>query len=91
MTRDVPGYWRTTDQKEVDLVLPGEIACEIKSSARVTERHLKGLLSLREEKLFPRLAVICLEPERRAIDGIEILPWREFLQELWYGEISSVR
>jgi predicted AAA+ superfamily ATPase len=81
-------YWRTTDQREVDLVLPGEIACEIKATSRVTERHLKGLLALKEERLLRRLAVICTEPERRVMNGIEIIPWKEFLEDLWAGRIT---
>lgn len=82
-------YWRTTDQKEVDLILPGEIACEIKSTDRITERHLKHLVCLREEKLFPRLAIICTERERRIMDGIEIIPWKNFLEDLWEGKVTS--
>jgi predicted AAA+ superfamily ATPase len=73
-------YWRTTDQKEVDLILPGEIACEIQSTDRVTEQHLKHLVCLREEKLFPRLAIM---------DGIEIVPWKNFLEDLWAGKVTS--
>jgi predicted AAA+ superfamily ATPase len=82
-------YWRTHDRKEVDLVLPGVIACEIKATSRVSERHLGGLEALREEKLLPRLAVICMEKERRKVNGIEILPWREFLEDLWASKITS--
>lgn len=82
-------YWRTTDQKEVDLILPGEIACEIKSTDRIHEKHLKNLVCLLEEKLFRRLAIICTERQRRVMDGIEIIPWKEFLEDLWAGKITS--
>jgi predicted AAA+ superfamily ATPase len=83
-------YWRTTDQKEVDLIIPDWIACEIKAAQRVTERHLKSLLALKDEGKLPRYAVICQEPETRVMNGIEILPWQNFLKELWSGISISV-
>jgi len=75
-------YWRSHSQMEVDLCLGQEWALEIKSSKRVTEKHLKGLRALREENLFENYGVICLEKEKRIVDGITIWPWRSFLKEV---------
>ena len=67
---------------EVDLCLGQEWALEIKSTKRVTDKHLKGLKALREENLFKSYGVICFENEKRIVDGITIWPWRSFLKEI---------
>ena len=76
-------YWRSTSNMEVDFCVDEEIAIEVKSSSNVTEKHLKGLKALREEGIFNRYVVVCQEEHPRIIDGIEILPWKYFLEELW--------
>ncbi len=82
-------YWRTSSGLEVDFVLgPMEIAVEVKASARVHEGDLSGLRALVGEHPVKRALVVCMEPQRRMIEGgIEILPWREFLASLWSGEV----
>ena len=76
-------YWRSTSNMEVDFCVDEEIAIEVKSSSNVTEKHLKGLKALREEGIFKRYVVVCQEEHPRIIDGIEILPWKYFFEELW--------
>ena len=76
-------YWRSTSNMEVDFCIDEEIAIEVKSSSNVTEKHLKGLKALREEGIFKRYIVVCQEEHPRIIDGIEILPWKYFFEELW--------
>ena len=76
-------YWRSTSNMEVDFCIDEEIAIEVKSSSNVTEKHLKGLKALREEGIFKRYVVVCQEEHPRITDGIEILPWKYFLEELW--------
>lgn len=76
-------YWRSTSNMEVDFCIDEEIAIEVKSSSNVTEKHLKGLKALREEGIFNRYVVVCQEEHPRIIDGIEILPWKYFFEELW--------
>jgi predicted AAA+ superfamily ATPase len=80
-------YWRTFDQYEVDIIVPGSFGCEVKASERVTDKHLQSLRVLKKENLLPRHLVVCREPERRTVDGIEILPWQEFMKELWSGNL----
>ena len=81
-------YWRSTSQIEVDMVVGDLAAIEVKASKLVQDRQLKGLRALREEGIIDRFIVVSLDPmRRRTEDGIDILPWREFLSELWNGDI----
>ncbi len=81
-------YWRTSSQFEVDFILGDhEIAVEIKGSADVSARHLKGLAAFAEEYKVRKAVVVSLEPRARAVHGALILPWQEFLEKLWRGEM----
>jgi predicted AAA+ superfamily ATPase len=82
-------YWRTKSGFEVDLIVGSELALEIKATTQVTDRHLKGLRALREEKALKKYWIVSLDSHRRTLDGIEILPWKEFLQILWAGQILA--
>lgn len=87
---DLPiAFWRTSTGQEVDFILGNrEVAVEIKGSARVHEGDLRGLRALKEDGPVKRCLVACLEKQpRRTEGGIEILPWRTFLQELWSGTL----
>jgi predicted AAA+ superfamily ATPase len=78
-------YWRTSSGFEVDFILGEcEIAVEVKSSQMVTDNHLKGLRALKEDYSARQFIVVSLDPKpRRTSDGIDILPWSEFLKRLW--------
>lgn len=78
-------YWRSTSNMEVDFCVDEEIAIEVKSSNNITDKHLKGLRALREENIFKRYVVVCQEEHPRLVDGIEILPWKFFFEQLWRG------
>ena len=82
-------YWRTASGYEVDLVLGDrEIAVEIKSTAMVRNRHLKGIRAFMDESPPRRAMVVSLDPNpRRTEDEIEITPWRRFLEHLWEDRI----
>jgi predicted AAA+ superfamily ATPase len=86
-------YWRTASGFEVDFVLAdGAIAVEAKSTDRPTLDHLRGLRALREEIRIKRSILVCRAPRpRRTEDGIEILPWFEFLKQLWSGAVLDMR
>jgi predicted AAA+ superfamily ATPase len=83
-------YWRTSSQFEVDLILGrGEAAIEIKSTDFVKDRHLKGLRAFKEEHKS-KYILVSLDPKpRKTNDGILILPWRDFLNNLWANKIIS--
>jgi predicted AAA+ superfamily ATPase len=78
-------YWRSTSNFEVDFVLADETAIEVKAKNPVGGRDLRGLRALKEESLLRRYVVVSLEPRPRTVDGIRILPWQDFLGELWEG------
>jgi uncharacterized protein len=82
-------YWRLASGIEVDFVI-GDMRCAIEAKAvvRVTSDHLKGLRQLVVDQPGVRRRIVAsLEPSPRLTeDGIEILPWRVFLDRLWSGE-----
>jgi predicted AAA+ superfamily ATPase len=84
-------YWRTASGIEVDFILGNaEVALEAKSTDRPASDHLKGLRAWHEEHPRSRCILVCRAPRaRRAEQGIEILPWREFLASLWRNEIRA--
>ncbi len=87
--KDFPiSYWRTASQLEIDFVLgQHEVGIEVKSSVHIIPRHLKGLKAFSEEYNVNKLIVISRDSQPRLINNILILPWKEFLKQLWAGEI----
>lgn len=81
-------YWRSTSDFEVDFILNDRTAIEVKAKPNVTNRDLRGLRALREEGLLKHYVVVSLETVPRRVDGIEILPWQDFLSRLWEGAFS---
>lgn len=86
-------YWRTASGIEVDFILGNaEVAVEVKATDKPAADHLKGLRAWREEHPESRCILVCRAPRgRRTDDGIEIIPWREFLKRLWRHEIRKER
>lgn len=81
-------FWRTKSGLEVDFVLAGgEVAIEVKGTDRVDSTALRPLMVFREEQRPRKSIVVCNERSARVHEGIEILPWREFLNLLWAGEL----
>lgn len=86
-------FWRASTGLEVDFVL-GEMsaAVEVKGSTRVHAGDLGGLRALCSSHRPARAIVVALErAARRLDDGIEVLPWRSFLEALWSGALTSPR
>lgn len=80
-------YWRSKSGFEVDFVLNRRTAVEVKAKSAVAQRDLRGLLALREEQLLERYLCVSLESRPRRSEGIEVLPWRDFLARLWADEL----
>ncbi len=78
-------YWRSTSGFEVDFVLGDHTAIEVKASATVAPSDVKSLRALAEEKRWRQLLCVSLEPRRRRLGEVTVLPWREFLDLLWAG------
>ena len=84
-------FWRTKSGKEVDFILgDGEVAIEVKGSNRIDRTDLKGLNAFADDHKPKHSLVVCTEDRPRLTDdGIRILPWRHFLDQLWAGEIIN--
>lgn len=82
-------YWRTASGLEVDFILgEGQIALEAKATPRVHAGHLGGLRAFQEEHRPSRAIVVSLDPRARILnEGIEVLPWKAFLNQLWSGQL----
>lgn len=81
-------YWRSTTHFEVDFILNGKIAIEVRAKKNVGANDLKGLMALKEENILQDYCVVSLEGERRTLEsGIIIYPWEEFLDLLWSNKI----
>jgi len=81
-------YWRSAQgQFEVDLLLGDEIAIEIKSTQNFNPKMLLGLKALKDEKKLKKYFFVSLDSVPRQVDGIEILPYKSFLERLWQNEI----
>ncbi len=82
-------FWRTNRGVEVDFVIGGSIAIEVKSSGMINEKHIKGLTTLAEEHPLKRMIVVSRDSEKRIIGNIEIYPVKTFLDALWNHEITD--
>lgn len=76
-------YWRSLSNFEVDFILGDSVAVEAKAKRNVSKADLKGLLALKEEKLLKHYLLVSLEARPRTVEGVGILPWQMFLENLW--------
>lgn len=81
-------YWRSTSGFEVDFLIDERIAVEVKATENVSAQDLRALRAIQEEGRIKRRYCVCLASRRRRLDGVEILPFAEFVDELWGGGIS---
>ena len=81
-----PKFWRTKTGLEVDFVLNrGEVAVEVKG--RVRRGDLRPSMAFWDEFRPRRSIVVTAERDRRRIDGVEVMPYQDFLLELHAGDI----
>jgi len=78
-------YWRSTSGFEVDFVVGDHTAVEVKAKENVSQTDLKSLRALAEEQKLKRYLCVSLDKRRRQVEGITVLPVREFLETLWGG------
>jgi predicted AAA+ superfamily ATPase len=76
-------YWRSTSGFEVDFILGEHTALEVKAKKNLSDNDIKSLRMLSEEGKMKRYLCVSLEPRRRKVGNIEILPYKEFLDLLW--------
>lgn len=81
-------YWRTASQIEIDFVMGDhEVAIEVKSTKNANPRHAKGLNSFSDEYKVKKSIIVSNDLYARQMGNITVLPWNEFLQKLWSGQI----
>jgi uncharacterized protein len=83
-------FWRTKSGFEVDFVLgDGEVAVEVKGTSRVDPADFRSLRAFIEDNRPRHAILVCNERFPRLVEGIEVLPWQEFLARLWGGRVLS--
>lgn len=80
-------FWRTTEGQEVDFILDDQVAIEVKAATKISNKHLKGLKYLMEEKKIKKYYLISQDNIAIKQDGIYILPWENFIKQLWDGDV----
>ena len=81
-------YWRSTSGFEVDFIIGDHTAIEVKAKQNLSPVDLKSLNALSEEKKLKRYVCVSMEPRRRRIGDVIVLPYKEFLEELWGGRYA---
>ena len=82
-------FWRAADGSEVDFVIGDSAAIEVKATGTVTRRDLNGLRRLAAETPLNHRILVCRESAARVVDGVRILPVREFLRALWEDDLLA--
>ena len=82
-------YWRSSTGQEIDFILgEREVAIEVKASSRVHEVDLRAFSAIREDVPIKKCFVVSLETmPRKMSDGTMVLPWQQFLENLWAGKV----
>jgi predicted AAA+ superfamily ATPase len=80
---DALTFWRSTTHQEVDFIVNGEIAIEVKAAGKVGPSDFKGLKALDDDTPMRRLIIVCKESEKRKVGKIEVMPATDFLKALW--------
>jgi predicted AAA+ superfamily ATPase len=81
-------FWRTPQGQEVDFVIDnGAIAIEVKGKKSVDDSDLKNMRAFNSDYQPKKSIVVSSERHPRKTSAAEILPWREFLDRLWEGDI----
>lgn len=88
-------FWRTNDSKyEMDFILgDAEVAIEVKLTQSVNSSHFKSIKVFAEEHSPRTIILVCQEPRPRLIQqpygDVMVLPYKDFLEKLWAGNIIS--
>lgn len=81
-------YWQSKSGFEVDFIVEDDIAIEVKTAGRISDKHLKALKLLSEENICQRYFLISHDKVNRKVnDKFEVIYWRDFLELLWKGKI----
>jgi len=84
-------FWRSQTHQEVDFVIGKVLAIEVKASKNISEADTKSLSILKEETAFKKIRrmIVCREKSKRTTNsGVEVIPYKEFLNDLWTGRLN---
>jgi predicted AAA+ superfamily ATPase len=81
-------YWRSSSGFEVDFIIGDHTAVEAKAKENISPHDIKALQALAEETILKRYLCVSLEPRMRRIGVVTVLPYKEFLDNLWDGNFS---
>ena len=70
----------------MDFLIGDHTAIEVKTKPHVGHRDFRSLRALREEETFRHYLCVCMESRPQYIEGIEVLPYGMFLDNLWEGK-----
>jgi len=76
-------FWRSTSGFEVDFIINEHTAIEAKAKSTITPDDVRSLEAISQEHRFKRLICVCLEKRPRKKGNIEIIPFQNFIKELW--------
>ncbi len=81
-------YWRTVGGAfEVDCIIGDEAAIEIKATENFQDKMLTGLKELKKENKIKIFFLVSRDKTPRVVDGIRIVPYLQFLDQLWDEKI----
>jgi predicted AAA+ superfamily ATPase len=90
-------FWRTEDGIEVDFIVDGHVAIEVKAGKKTADADLKSLRLLQSEcrgmktSLVRDYYLVSNDPIDRIKDGIHLLHWQTFMKRLWTGDIIQTK
>ncbi len=80
-------YWRSTHGHEVDFLVGNELAIEVKSATRISNRDMKGLRILAEEQVFKTYILVSQDRVNTSDGNFHAMYWEDFLHHLWRGKL----
>jgi predicted AAA+ superfamily ATPase len=81
-------FWRTPQGQEIDFVInEGEIAIEVKGKKSIDDSDLKNMRLFNDDYRPKKSIVVSNERLPRKTSVADIIPWRQFLERLWMGDI----
>ena len=80
-------FWRTTEGHEVDFIVGDELAVEVKSAEKISQKYFKNLNYLAEENKLKKYYLVSQDPIPIQNGKIIALHWKDFLKRLWDGDL----
>lgn len=80
-------YWRSAHQHEVDFVVGEHTAIEVKATRSISDKNLRGLKALAEEKVFQNYYLVSQDPIEAKSGLVHCVHWKTFMEMLWADQI----